>query len=1010
MVTFVTFKFTVPNTRINWGTLSRILLASIASITMSGCSATVKTNVSVGAAVKECTAATCSGANPSVEAAGHPSLVIAEDKVRVISDGHGGYQLDVAWQKSSATALVNLVVASDAKCQTAVATFATLSGETFQAALPKIPMVAYLCLYLVDAEGKATPAANNGVKFLVTGAVNSSSPSPAASPPAPPSPDTPAPSLVAPSPTPAPGNFNLAAVSGDGQLTLSWDTAIYATSYTLRRGTTSGSYPTTVSVNATSPLIDSGLTNGQVYYYMVTATGAGGSTDGNAEAAATPIAAPTAPSGFAAAPGDMTVALSWNSVADASSYNVLKATTAGGSFSAAATGIGSPFYSDTGLTNGVQYYYKVQAVNLGGPGPTTAPISATPRQLPGAFSITSANSSDGQVTISWGNSASATSYNVMRGVSSGNYTTTVSGVSPYVDSGLTNGTLYYYRVTAVNAAGSTPATLEVSAKPTAVAGANKLAITAGPASGIAGACLAAYTVTVQDSSGSPTPTLVTLTVDLAKAGSGSATFYSDADCSAPITALTITANQTTRPFYFRDNAVEATTIQVSDHATNLASGTLGVTFASATGMALAQSFGCAIAGGGVKCWGANDMGQLGNNTTANSSVAVTAIPTNSGVTAVAAWGGSEYKVIHVNWISEVPPLVCAVVSGGVQCWGNLQGAAQASPLAIIPGDSGVSDVSVASYGVVQDACAIVKGGVKCWGYNGSGQLGDGTTTTQTAPVDVVGLGAGSGATKIMINTVWSCALVSGGLSCWGDNSSGQLGDGTLTGRHSPVAPIAAASGVTDFYIQDSTACAIVAGGVKCWGNDASGQVGDGGSANRLTPYAVALLGASPVATAVATGDQATCAIVGGGVQCWGANGSGQLGNNTSTMSGTPVQVVGLGAGSGATSVRTKDYFTCATVAGGVQCWGNDQLGAYARLTPQVATAGGNGYLLAQPATYTYYTYDFNTDTYAGHTEAHACAYAAGAAQCWGGNSALELGDGDNSGTYKSSPQPVIGFP
>jgi alpha-tubulin suppressor-like RCC1 family protein len=325
---------------------------------------------------------------------------------------------------------------------------------------------------------------------------------------------------------------------------------------------------------------------------------------------------------------------------------------------------------------------------------------------------------------------------------------------------------------------------------------------------------------------------------------------------------------------------------------------------------------CALtAGGGVKCWGYNYFGQLGDGTTTDRYTPVNVSGLASGVSAIAA------GELHTCALTAV---------GGVKCWGtNTFGQLgdgtttdRTTPVDVSGLASGVSAIATGDY----HTCALTTvGGVKCWGYNEYGQLGDGTTTDRHTPVNVRRLAIGVSA--IAAGGYHTCALTAvGGVKCWGWNSFGQLGDGTTTDRHTPVNVSGLAIGVSAIAAGDFHTCALIAGGgIKCWGYNVDGQLGDGTTTNRHTPVNVS--GLASGVSAITAGGWHTCALTAeaGGVKCWGRNLYGQLGDGTTTDRTTPVDVSGLA--SGVSAITAGELHTCAlTAVGGVKCWGWNSFG------------------------------------------------------------------------------------
>lgn len=280
------------------------------------------------------------------------------------------------------------------------------------------------------------------------------------------------------------------------------------------------------------------------------------------------------------------------------------------------------------------------------------------------------------------------------------------------------------------------------------------------------------------------------------------------------------------------------------------------------------------------------------------------------------------------------------------------------------------------------ACAVsLADEAFCWGDNSSGELGDGTTTKRSRPVKVPGL---SGVTALAAGSQHTCAIHSGGqVSCWGRGAEGQLGHGVgVSMERSPVA-VSGVSDVVALAAGGSHTCALTSSGeLWCWGSNGEGQFGDGTLTSRNRPTRIQSLEES--VTHVTAGSGSTCAITASRkAYCWGRNHYYQLGNGTNQQRNLPTRVLGLE--DNVLSIALGNLHGCAATTAGVRCWGFNAYGEVGDNSTQTRTS-------AVPVVG---TDDQDTTVVLGST--HSCVKSTtGGLKCWGRGDAGALGTGQQS--------------
>lgn len=380
---------------------------------------------------------------------------------------------------------------------------------------------------------------------------------------------------------------------------------------------------------------------------------------------------------------------------------------------------------------------------------------------------------------------------------------------------------------------------------------------------------------------------------------------------------------------------------------------------------------------------------------------------------------------------------CAIVNYQVYCWGYNAYGQLGNGLYLGTGsiESGSTIDSLVPVKVRQDpgvmagkriakivvaqhhSCALSEDGLMyCWGYNGSGQLGNGTTVDSPVPVQVSGALAGKVVTDIGGTNDSTCAISEGKIYCWGSNTAGVTGR-TITNGQTISPTLVDATNTSNTLPTNYTAtmlstsgsrgrvmCAVVSGLPYCWGQNNAGSVGDNSTTTRTVPYKVAVLSGGLLGRTVTSisvdgytsdpsdgtgGYPHVCAVASGRVFCWGENRHGQLGDGTTTDRYIPTAVNASGVLNGLTiqDVKVGLRHSCVRANNGAYCWGLNNSGQVADNTSTNRSAPVAVY--REPGALT-----ASNVVSIGAGANRGCAVVTdGRTFCWGVNNSGQIGDG-----------------
>ncbi len=400
---------------------------------------------------------------------------------------------------------------------------------------------------------------------------------------------------------------------------------------------------------------------------------------------------------------------------------------------------------------------------------------------------------------------------------------------------------------------------------------------------------------------------------------------------------------------------------------------------------------CGLRGGGrLFCWGTNGDGQVGDGTNGSFHAAPSEVSTPA--------SGTSWTRVAVGAI-----FTCAIRDNGtLWCWGSNIAGQLARPAAIdasaVPVQIGTGSDWTAIGAGLYHVCGIREsaggdGDLYCWGYNGGDTDGDGrlgvglVTASLRVPTVTAEGGADIDWESLELGDSYGCGLdPAGAMYCWGSGSQvpGGAGQANVPTRY------ATGTGYLQVSAGGNGGCVRIAGQVQCWGSNGLGELGRPPGDGSSTPVSVASLAG---VQAIAVGYAHVCALLAGGeIRCWGDNANGQVGDGTVAGKLSPVEV-----GASIAPWRSVDiglYHTCgvAETSGAAYCWGRNNAG-------QIGSAAAGP--LAYTPTPVTFAGSWRQVTAGG---SHSCGLdSSGAIHCWGSNDTGELGSGGGPSTV---PVPV----